>query len=297
MEHTDLKDRIIVLLEKIVERNNFLVRNEKISLLEIDIVMEDLKNLYEVYYSLKKQIQNSSTTFISPKSEIQESFKERVEPVPGITEQQKMKEFKPEPIQVEKPVVQAVEEPAVEVKHEVAEEVLVEEGVESKSEKNEIVEEVANVTEKPEVVVEVIEAVKQENIEVDISKDEDSSGNEELLNKTIGEKYVSAESSLHDKIASKKEDLSIAAKLQQTSITSLKDAIGVNEKFLFINELFNGDIKEYNLAVEKLNNFPDMQQAFEFVNELTNKFGWDGNKSATTIEKFAGLIQRRYMNN
>ncbi|MBS4013592.1 MAG: hypothetical protein KGZ97_07510 [Bacteroidetes bacterium] len=297
MEHTDLKDRIIVLLEKIVERNNFLVRNEKISLLEIDIVMEDLKNLYEVYYSLKKQIQNGDSSVLSPKKEVYESFKESAVQMPDNIVQEKMEEVKAEPIKEEKPVMPVVEEPKLEVKQEVAEEVNVKEVVVEKSEEIEIVEEVSIVTEKTEVVVEAKETIKQENIEVEVAKEEYTSENEELLNKTIGEKFVSAESSLHDRIASKKEDLSIAAKLQQTSITSLKDAIGVNEKFLFINELFNGNIQEYNQSVEKLNNFPNMQQAFEFVNELTTKFAWDGNKSASTIEKFAGLIQRRYMNN
>ncbi|MFW5707904.1 MAG: hypothetical protein ACOC12_08290, partial [Bacteroidota bacterium] len=81
----------------------------------------------------------------------------------------------------------------------------------------------------------------------------------------------------------------------QKPVANIKEAIGINEKFLFINELFSGDLKAYNDAVQQLNNCSSIQEAFELLNRYTEDFQWDGQRSAETIEKFANIVQRRYM--
>ncbi|MBW6478722.1 MAG: hypothetical protein K0B37_04775 [Bacteroidales bacterium] len=111
----------------------------------------------------------------------------------------------------------------------------------------------------------------------------------------VGEKYSSEKSSIHERLAQIKDDKSIGARMQYKPVKNIKEAIGINEKFLFINELFNGDLKAYNESIEKINDFPSIHEAFEFLNRLTFEFQWDGQRSADTIEKFANLVQRRYM--
>lgn len=83
--------------------------------------------------------------------------------------------------------------------------------------------------------------------------------------------------------------------MQQQPINSIKDAIGINEKFLFINELFKGDIEMYRQAMDDLNEKENMQAAFDSLNELADKYSWDANRSTATIEKLANIVQRRYM--
>lgn len=111
----------------------------------------------------------------------------------------------------------------------------------------------------------------------------------------VGEKFSSDKSSVHERLAQIKEDVSIGTRMQHKPIANIKDAIGLNEKFLFINELFNGDLNAYNESVAELNTFPSIHEAFEYLNLLTTQFQWDGQRSAETIEKFANLVQRRYM--
>ena len=116
-------------------------------------------------------------------------------------------------------------------------------------------------------------------------------------NQTIADRYISQDdNSLHNRISSNKEDRSIGARMQQHPINSLKDVIGVNEKFLFINELFQGNIQAYNESIARLNEMETLRTAFDYLNELGAAFDWDAKRSATTIEKFANYVQRRHMN-
>lgn len=113
--------------------------------------------------------------------------------------------------------------------------------------------------------------------------------------KSIGDKLGGEDNSLHQRISSQKEDKSIGARLQHYPISNIREAIGLNEKFLFINELFNGDIEAYNDAINKLNDIGSVKQAFDYLNTLTGIYGWDAGRSAETIEKLANFVQRRYM--
>lgn len=113
----------------------------------------------------------------------------------------------------------------------------------------------------------------------------------------VAEKFSSDSNSIYERLTRIKEDKSIGTRMQQKPISNIREAIGVNEKFIFVNELFNGDLKSYNESVEKLNSSQSIHQAFDYLNVLTTKFGWDGQRSADTIERFANLVQRRYMDN
>ena len=62
---------------------------------------------------------------------------------------------------------------------------------------------------------------------------------------------LSTPETLGDKM--KGEDHSLAAKLQQSPVQDLKAAIGINDKFLFVNELFGGSMEKYNKSIENLN--------------------------------------------
>lgn len=112
--------------------------------------------------------------------------------------------------------------------------------------------------------------------------------------RSIADHLGKADNSLHQRILSQKEDKSIGTRLQQHPIDNIRDAIGVNEKFLFINELFHGDIQAYNQAISRLNEAGSMENAFAFLNSLTKELGWDAGQMAETVEKLAGFVQRRY---
>lgn len=82
-------------------------------------------------------------------------------------------------------------------------------------------------------------------------------------------------------------------KIGKSSIQDLKEAIGVNQKFLFMNELFAGENNDYNEAIEKLNSFQTKDEAVEFINStLSAQFSWDMEGESAT--SFIDLVERRY---
>lgn len=92
----------------------------------------------------------------------------------------------------------------------------------------------------------------------------------------------------------KADSISIGDKMRKQPINDLIHAIGINEKFLFINDLFKGDNNDYNSAISKLNSFKTFDEANVYINDfLKSKFHWKMKNS--TEKKFLVLIERRYL--
>lgn len=100
--------------------------------------------------------------------------------------------------------------------------------------------------------------------------------------------------SLADKLASQKDN-SLAARLEQSKINDLRQAIGINEKFLFINDLFEGNLSYYNKAIDELNSFQSLNGARTYLIELSVEYGWTADSSAK--EKLHQLIDRKFESN
>ena len=98
--------------------------------------------------------------------------------------------------------------------------------------------------------------------------------------------------SINDKFAEQTET-SLAQKLSLKPIEKLKEAIALNEKFLYINDLFEGDNMPYNDAIEKYDNFNSIDEANTYTEELIATYNWD--KSNKSVTNFLTLIERRYM--
>jgi hypothetical protein len=76
-------------------------------------------------------------------------------------------------------------------------------------------------------------------------------------------------------------------------VTNLKQAITLNDKLLYIKDLFNGYSLAYSEAIEILNRFNTFEEANRFLNKnYTVKNNWDSKPETT--EKFFALLKRRY---
>jgi hypothetical protein len=88
------------------------------------------------------------------------------------------------------------------------------------------------------------------------------------------------------------EDHSLAAKLQQAPTRDLKSAIGINDKFLFVNELFGGSMEKYNKSIENLNDLKTLNGAMIYLNELKIELQW--NSSNEAYQKLKDLVSRKF---
>ena len=107
-------------------------------------------------------------------------------------------------------------------------------------------------------------------------------------------KYKQAEGrteSLNDKLKQGKAEL--IEILKETPIKDLRKAIGINDRFLFINDLFRGDEVMYERSIKTINIFTIWPEAEYWIRrELKTKLGWkDSNE---TVQQFDQLIRRRF---
>ncbi len=97
--------------------------------------------------------------------------------------------------------------------------------------------------------------------------------------------------SLNDKL--KEEKTEIASRLSDTPIKDLRKAISLNDKFLFIKELFRGDEAMYERSLKTVNSFHILSEAMYWIErELKIKLGWD--EDAEPVQVFMNLVKRRY---
>ena len=88
------------------------------------------------------------------------------------------------------------------------------------------------------------------------------------------------------------DDHSLAARYQQNAVPSLKSAIGINDKFLFVNELFGGSMEKYNKSIENLDDLMNYNGAIIYLNELKVELQW--NSSNVAFQKLTELINRKF---
>jgi hypothetical protein len=81
--------------------------------------------------------------------------------------------------------------------------------------------------------------------------------------------------------------------MEQKKIVNLKNAIGINDKFIIMNELFEGNMKEYDEAINKLNNFATFEQAADYLNQLQFDKTW--NENLPSLAKLNSFVSRRFI--
>lgn len=120
-------------------------------------------------------------------------------------------------------------------------------------------------------------------VEEEVKSDKDNSIKEDSENKSINE--------LH----SQTPQTSLADHFGQQPINDLTKEIGINERFLLTENLFNGDTEAYNDAIDNLNNFSNSEDALKyFRQDLAKNLNW--NLKTTQVKRFIKLVERRYNN-
>ena len=90
------------------------------------------------------------------------------------------------------------------------------------------------------------------------------------------------------------QEVAVADKLKLTPIADLAKAIGINEKFLFIRELFNNNSDAYHQSILEINSCPDLTLATVHAeNEIVRKYAVDA--QSETYLQFVELLQRRFI--
>jgi hypothetical protein len=109
--------------------------------------------------------------------------------------------------------------------------------------------------------------------------------------KEVNDVIGTGSTSLNDKLKSDVSDLKSA--LNDSPVRDLRKAIGVNDRYVFINQLFRGDEVMYERSLKTINGFRILPEAeYWMERELKVKLGWDENNQTT--RHFYQLVKRRF---
>lgn len=229
----DYKHTINILSENIKELDAIVsgfASHEKIPALDMDLVLDKTRNLYEVLLLLKKSVSDNQPESV-----------------------QSQKSADPEPSQSDNPV---------------------------------------HINAGSDIITDKSEKIPDEKSSaVDSGSLSDSA--DVILpdqNKpiTLSDRFKKQTPSINENLVQSKPFYDVSSRLQTKPLANISNAIGLNDKFLFINELFDGNTEKYNKTIELLNNASDFNEAYNF---LIENFKWDMNSE--TVQKILELIRRK----
>ena len=151
-----------------------------------------------------------------------------------------------------------------------------------------------------EVVQEVIVEEKEFSfkVEEEIDNKKELSTEAAPIARSIAESYSTSQpQSLNDRMSalrqSSNKDPEAAVRTFQKP-KDIKTFINLNDKLIFIKELFNGYSLAYSEALELLNRYDSYEKAKEFLhNNYAEKNNWVSKKE--TADKFYSVLKKRYL--
>lgn len=246
--------------------------NYNIHALDVDMLLQKTREFYDSVIEMGLQVTTDDP-------------KQNEKPTPII----EVEEEKPEDV--------SFEENENTITHEVNEEEAIEtdshedKGAQSLFETDEIVEHKSEQTLEVEPQHEILEeevATKTSDPVKETPKEEPK---KEKVQTTYDLFSGSGDNSVIEKF-NKSEEKSIADKIQDTQIKNIREAIGINEKFLFINELFGGDMGRYNKILDDINELSTKNGVQTYLQELKVQFRWNDNNEA--FIKLKELLNRKF---
>jgi len=114
-----------------------------------------------------------------------------------------------------------------------------------------------------------------------------------LKQKEINEAIAGGGESLNDRLKFASSYKEIGSSIKTTPIKDLRKAIGINDRYVFISELFRGDETMYERSIKTINGFNVYGEAELWIKrELKLKLAWlDDNE---TVRLFDQLVKRRF---
>lgn len=202
----------------------------------------------------------------------------------------------PKAVAEPKPAVVVIEEPLPSAKEEVIEQI-----EEPKIEPEKAIEEAVEEVVTPAVEEVIAPAVEEAPIEEAPAKTDTNNDVQSTLEEFRPRRSVI--SSLYDESAKKEvlgesfhEQPSIADTIacpkgvaEMTRIASLREAIGVADRFMLVRELFGGDEESYNYAIDSLDNIASFDDCVVYIAE---NFEWQAQNEGTKL--MMELLQRKF---
>jgi hypothetical protein len=108
----------------------------------------------------------------------------------------------------------------------------------------------------------------------------------------IADRFSPVSNSLYEQIGSQISADDLTDIIKAKPVSSLTEAIGLSDKFLFISELFNGDKDAYQHAISKLDSAENYADARAFLMSLSEK-----GEETEAIKQLLMIVKRKHPSN
>ncbi|HKJ79734.1 MAG TPA: hypothetical protein VKA10_09365 [Prolixibacteraceae bacterium] len=232
--------------------------------LEMDFIHTRAKGLMQLVQLIKVDDGNGSEQ-VRVQAETLNEIKETVAEI----EEEVVEETTPEPVQIsEEKIAEISEEPEEDQKEEPVP--------------------VENETEEVGSQEQQVEAESKDEESIQAEKEDDEMLEEETekseANSRLGDSFLKGKS-VNDLVTDQNK---LEFKLSNRPVGSIKSAIGINDRFQYIRELFDGSSEKFAEAVTELDSKNNLKEAVEY---LRTNFKWKKNETSL---KFVNLVKRRF---
>jgi hypothetical protein len=104
----------------------------------------------------------------------------------------------------------------------------------------------------------------------------------------LADRFSHLSSRFNEQLGNIKSEEDISNIMKTKPVRSLNEAIGINDKFFFIREIFNGDSNDYSQAISRLENVKDISDARAVIMSYTGE-----NDETDAVRQLLDLVKRK----
>ena len=91
-----------------------------------------------------------------------------------------------------------------------------------------------------------------------------------------------------------KKATDLSEKLGEQPVRDLTKALSINDRLLYMNELFGKDLEAMNESLKLLNKLDDIEGSKSFLITLASQYHWLEEDRIDVARDFVRLVRRRY---
>ena len=92
-----------------------------------------------------------------------------------------------------------------------------------------------------------------------------------------------------------KKATELSEKLSEMPIADLTKGMSINDRLLYMNELFGRDMSKLDEVLRALNNFPSLESAKSYLMGIAAQYNWSQEERSEIAQSFIKLVRRRFV--
>ena len=130
--------------------------------------------------------------------------------------------------------------------------------------------------------------VIREKIAEDLATEAIEKGKQKDTTRLVSDRFKESSPTVNEENSGKSKKEDVTTQYKTSPIGSIKSALGLNEKFELINQLFKGNKEQFDHTIEVLDAAGSFVEAYNYLEE---SFEWDMND--TYVQRLLELIRRK----